>query len=280
MLKTSDLVLKEIYGICETKNPSKEQVNEYKMTKRQIYKKFTNLNKKELNAKNNKKAYVRNDVMTTIKRCRGEKTRGITAIDEFRKELMISDFEIRKYPEFEVKSKIGNIFKNQNPHEEYSVKIYEIGSYFKNIMKKNQADKNECKYILFRIDIYFSECFLAVEIDERGHTDRDLIFEEKRQKALEKKLGCKCIRINTSNAKNEYDLDYEVGNVQAFIDEFKNKKIKKLEKQLIKEKEMREKVEKEMREKLEKELKDKNKKLKNLTNNQVTNNFGKIIIKN
>ena len=30
----SDLVLKEIYGICETKNPSKEQVNECKMTKK------------------------------------------------------------------------------------------------------------------------------------------------------------------------------------------------------------------------------------------------------
>ena len=29
---------------------------------------------------------------------------------------------------------------------------------------------------------------LAVEIDEKGHTDRDLIFEEKRQKTLEKKL--------------------------------------------------------------------------------------------
>ena len=43
------------------------------------------------------------------------------------------------------------------------------------------------------------------------------------------------------------------------------------------EKEMRDKVEKEMREKLEKELKDKDKKLKNLANNQVTNNFGKII---
>ena len=28
---------------------------------------------------------------------------------------------------------------------------------------------------------------LAVEIDEKGHTDRDLIFEEKREKALEKK---------------------------------------------------------------------------------------------
>ena len=33
-----------------------------------------------------------------------------------------------------------------------------------------------------------------------------------------------------------------------------------------------------MREKLEKELKEKTKKLKNLTNNQITNNFGKIII--
>ena len=30
----SDLVLKEIHGICETKNPTKEQVNEYKMTKK------------------------------------------------------------------------------------------------------------------------------------------------------------------------------------------------------------------------------------------------------
>ena len=28
----SDFVSKEIYGICETKHPSKEQVNEYKMT--------------------------------------------------------------------------------------------------------------------------------------------------------------------------------------------------------------------------------------------------------
>ena len=99
-----------------------------------------------------------------------------------------------------------------------------------NTMKKIQVDKNGCKYILFRIDIYFSEYFLAVEIDEKGHTDRDIIFEEKRQKALEKKLGCKFIRVNTSNAENGYDLDYEVGNVQAFIDEFKHKKIKKLEK--------------------------------------------------
>ena len=61
----SDLVLKEIYGVCETKNPLKEQVNEYKMAKRQIYKKFANLIQEKLNTVNNKKTYVENDVMTT-----------------------------------------------------------------------------------------------------------------------------------------------------------------------------------------------------------------------
>ena len=50
----SDLVLKEIYGICEKKLPTKEQVNEYEMTKREISKTFTNLSKKELNTQNNK----------------------------------------------------------------------------------------------------------------------------------------------------------------------------------------------------------------------------------
>ena len=53
----------------------------------------------------------------------------------------------------------------------------------------------------------------------------EIFFEEKRQKAL-KKLGCKFNRINTSNSKNGYDLDYEVGNIQAFIGEFKNTKQK------------------------------------------------------
>ena len=66
-------------------------------------------------------------------------------------------------------------------------------------IKKIETNENGSEYILFRIDIYFTEYCLAVEIDEKGHTDRDLIFEEKRQKALEKKLNCKFIRVNTSS---------------------------------------------------------------------------------
>ena len=121
-------------------------------------------------------------------------------------------------------------------------------------MKKIQVDTNGCKCILFRIDIYFSEYSLAIEIDEKGHTDRDFIYEEKRQKAPEKKLG-----INTSNAKNGYDLDYEVDNIETFIDEFKNKKIKELIEEI---REMRNKKWEMRNEK----LKNKNQKSKNLTN--------------
>ena len=47
----SDLVLKEIYAICETKNPTKKQVNDSKMRKRDIYQKFSNLSEEELNTK-------------------------------------------------------------------------------------------------------------------------------------------------------------------------------------------------------------------------------------
>ena len=52
--------------------------------------------------------------------------------------------------------------------------------------KKKQVDKNGCEYILFRINVYFTEYLLAVEID-KSFFGRYLIFEEKRQKALEKK---------------------------------------------------------------------------------------------
>ena len=46
--------------------------------------------------------------------------------------------------------------------------------------KKIQVDKNGQEYILFRIDVHFTKYLLAVEVDERKHAGRDLIFEEKR----------------------------------------------------------------------------------------------------
>ena len=79
---------------------------------------------------------------------------------------------------------------------------------------------------MFRIDICLTKCCLAVEIDEKGHTDRDLEFEKKIQEALEKKLNCTFITINTS--KENFDVDYEARRIQTFISQFKDNKSKEL----------------------------------------------------
>ena len=109
---------------------------------------------------------------------------------------------------------------------EYYVKIYKIDPYFYgHYEKKIQVDENGCKYILFRIDVYFTEYLLAVDVNKKGLTDRDLIFENKRQEVLEKKLGRKFIRINTS--KEGYNADYEASRIKTFISNLKNRKLKK-----------------------------------------------------
>ena len=71
-----------------------------------------------------------------IKHCRREKKRGPRAIDGFRKNLFIPDYEISESIEHEVKSKIGRIFVNKDIGEKYSVRIYEIDLYFSEHYKK------------------------------------------------------------------------------------------------------------------------------------------------
>ena len=103
---------------------------------------------------------------TIIKRCRGEKKRGIRAEDEFKKELMVPDSGIRKCSEFEVKLIIRKLLMKEKILEKYSVKIHEIDPYFHEHHKeKIKVDKNGREYLSFRIDVYFAEYVLGVEID-------------------------------------------------------------------------------------------------------------------
>ena len=70
----SDLILKEIYSIYQTKDLTKEQIKKIQNDWKRNFWKYDNLSGDELNTKSNKNVYVENDVMTTvIKRCRGEK---------------------------------------------------------------------------------------------------------------------------------------------------------------------------------------------------------------
>ena len=88
---------------------------------------------------------------------------------------------------------------------------------------------------MFRIDIYLRKYCLAVEIDEKGHIDRDLECAKKtpkKQEALEKKLNCTFLRINTS--KENFDIDYEASRIQTFISQFKDNKNKELKDEIEK----------------------------------------------
>ena len=69
-----DLVLKETYGAYGKKKLTKEEIKCFKMTKREIFKKFGKLSNYELNNLCNKSVFVKNTIMTNIIRhCRGEK---------------------------------------------------------------------------------------------------------------------------------------------------------------------------------------------------------------
>ena len=48
----------------------------------------------------------------------------------------------------------------------------------------------------YSIDLYFHDYKLAIEIDENGHSDRNMFYEIKVQKEIEQELGCKFIRID------------------------------------------------------------------------------------
>ena len=54
-------------------------------------------------------------------------------------------------------------------------------------------------------------------------------FWKKKTRSTRKNLNRKFIRINSS--KENYDADYEIGRIQAFISKFKNKKLRELEKE-------------------------------------------------
>ena len=152
------------------------------------------------------------------------KKRGVSSAGEFRRKLFIPEHEIYESIEHKVKSKIGKIFVNE---EILLLKFMKLILILVKIMKKIEVDNNGKKYILFRINVYFTKYCFAVQIDEKGHTDRDLISEQKIQEELEKKLNCKCIRINTS--KENFDIDYKAGKIQTFISQFKDNKIKEID---------------------------------------------------
>ena len=67
----------------------------------------------------------------------------------------------------------------------------------------------------YRIDLYFHEYKLAIEVDELGHNDRNIDYEIQRQKALERELNCVFIRINPD--EKDFNIFKEVNKIHRRI---------------------------------------------------------------
>ena len=146
-----DLVRKNIKSIFKTKNPTKKQKE---------------ISKKPTDDSNTK--YARNDLMKNItKKCRGVKQYN-DGINRMEKEEQRESFSaILGFKEHNIM-----LTKEQSK----SVKVAFEG-------ENMQTQDNVLGY---RIDLYFHDYNLAIEVDEKDHKDKNIDHEIKRQTALEK----------------------------------------------------------------------------------------------
>ena len=86
--------------------------------------------------------------------------------------------------------KLGFKLRDEINTKEQTI-IYSIKDTF-----EREKIQTQYRVLGYRIDLYFHEYKLAVELDELRHTNRNINNETERQKTLEKELNCVFIRIN------------------------------------------------------------------------------------
>ena len=67
----------------------------------------------------------------------------------------------------------------------------------------------------YKIDLYFHEYKLAIEVDELGHNDRNIDYEIQRQQALERELNCVLIRINSDAV--DFNIFKEINKIHRHL---------------------------------------------------------------
>ena len=89
-------------------------------------------------------------------------------------------------------------FRSRLGFNQYDITLTKEKSVLKSVMDAFEGENMQTQYSVlgYRIDLCFHDYKLAKENDEKGHKDRNVDLEIQRQKALEKELGCKFIRID------------------------------------------------------------------------------------
>ena len=190
-----DLIDKEVKGKYKVKNMSdltKQQIKKYKIDRSRLIK----------GSKHS--MYVHEDIaITIIIQSRLSDLEAIT----FRSDLRFNQINLILKKEQTVLKSIKDAFEGEDMQTQYSVLGY-------------------------RIDLYFHKYKLAIEVDELGHTNRNINNEIERQKALEKELNCVFIRINPD--EKDFNIFKEINKIHKHIKKSSKKSlIGKISKRLL-----------------------------------------------
>ena len=90
---------------------------------------------------------------------------------------------------------------------------------------------NSYSVLDYRIDLYFHNNKFAIEVDEKGHKDRNIDHEIQRQKELEKELICKFIRIDPG--EEDFNIFKALNEIHRHITKSTEKLTKKSTKKSI-----------------------------------------------
>ena len=97
------------------------------------------------------------------------------------------------------KRRSAHEFKTRLGFKQYEV----IFTVLTKIMSSFEGENMQTYVLSYRIELYFQDYKLAIEIDQNGHSIRNNDFKIKRQIAIEQGLGSKFIRIHPDKEKSD-----------------------------------------------------------------------------
>ena len=118
--------------------------------------------------------------------------------------------------------------------KEHDIMTTKEQSVLKSLIDAFEGENMQTQYSVlgYRIDLYFHDCKLAIEVYEKGHKDRNIGHELKRQEAIKEKLGCEFIRINPG--ENNFNIFKTTNEIHRHIKESIKKSTKGTFKKLLK----------------------------------------------
>ena len=119
-------------------------------------------------------------------------------------------------------------FRTKLGFKQYDVILTKEQLILTKVMSSFEGENMQIQYnaLSYRIDLYFYDYKLVIEIDENGQSKGNIKYEMKRQKAIEQELCCQFIRIDPD--KEDFDIFRAIQETFRHIKQSTKKTLKSL----------------------------------------------------